>query len=86
MRKGLDFLLINHKSKNKGDGTCAQLRKKAAVDKKLDAKHDTASKRGISTEQCLEIETLDLKRENMADKKNYSVLVGLSVEETALNK
>ena len=82
----LEIFLLDNKDKKKGEGTRAQLRKKDAEEKSLDARHDTAAKRGFPTEQCLDIEALDLQKQAMLDRKHDSVLVGLSVEENALTK
>lgn len=80
----LDMLLLDNRDKKKGVGTRAELRKKDANEKILESKHDTASQRGFSTEQCLEIESLDLQKQAMLERKTDSVLVGLSVEQSAL--
>ena len=78
------MLLLDNRDKKKGVGTRAELRKKDANEKILESKHDTASQRGFSTEQCLEIESLDLQKQAMLERKTDSVLVGLSVEQSAL--
>ena len=75
---------MDNKHKKKGEGTRAELRKRDAKEQQLDASHDTASQRGFSTEQCLEIESLDLQKQAMVERKNDSVLVGLSIEQCAL--
>ena len=80
----LEMLLLDDKDRKRGEGSRAQLRKRDAKEKKVDSKHDTASQRGFSTEQCLEIEALDLQKQAMLERKNDSVLVGLSVEQSAL--
>ena len=80
----LDILLMDNKHKKKGEGTRAELRKRDAKERQLDAKNDTASQRGFSTEQCLEIEALDLQKQTMVERKNDSLLVGLSIEQCAL--
>ena len=56
---------MDNKHKKKGEGTRAELRKRDAKERQLDAKNDTASQRGFSTEQCLEIELLDLQKQAM---------------------
>ena len=82
----LDILLVDNKDWKKGEGTRAQLRKKDASDKALESKHDTTSGRGFSTDQRIDIESLDVQKEAMQDRKREAALVGLSIEESAITK
>ena len=82
----LEILLVDNKDKKKGEGTRAQLRNKDEKEKALESKHDTASQRGFSTDQRIDIEALDVQKESMRNRKHEAALVGLSIEESSLSK
>jgi len=50
----------------------------------LVSKHDTESQRGFLTDQCIDIEALDVQKEAMRDRKHEATLVDLSVEGSVL--
>ena len=82
----LDINLIENKDKKKGEGTRAQQRKAEAKEKEIDAKGDTSSKRGFTTDQRIDIESLGLRKESMIDRKHEVAMVALSMEESAMTK
>ena len=55
-----------------------------ASDKALESKHDTTSSCGFSTDQRIDIESLDVQKEAMQDRKREAALVGLLIEESAI--
>ena len=55
--------MIDSKGDKKGEDIRAEMRKKEAKDKVSDAKNDTASTRGFTTDQRIEIENLGLQKE-----------------------
>ena len=82
----LDINIIDNKDKKKGEGTRAEMRKREAKEKSSEAKGDTDSTRGFTTDQRIEIENLGLQKESMIDHKNEVAMVALSLEESAMTK
>ena len=82
----LDINIIESKDKKKGEGTRSQQRKAEAREKANDAKGDSTSTRGFTTDQRIDIENLGLRKESMIDRKNEVAMVALSLEESAMTK
>ena len=52
----------------------------------MEAKSDTTSERGLSTDQIIALENLNERREERADRQREATLVGLSIEEAAISR
>ena len=84
--KRLNLILTDDKNLKKGVGSRSQQRSAIKAEKLANSKVDTTAERGFSTEQRLEIETNEIRREEMNDRKKESILVGISIEEAAISR
>ena len=80
----LEILLIDDKDKSKKEGTWAQQRINKAKKKQNDSASDTATERGFSTDQRIEIEHLNVSKQFIRDRQRELSIVGFSIEESAL--
>ena len=62
------------------------MRKKDAHEKAIDAKNESISTRGFTTNQRIDIESLSMQKETMIDRENEVAMVALSLEESAMTK
>ena len=82
----LNINLIDNNAKKKGEGTRAELRANEAKEKAIDAENDTTSTRGFTTDQRIDIESLNMQKETMVDRKNEVAMVALSLEKSAMTE
>ena len=59
---------------------------KELEEKRKDDKSDMTSERGFSTDQRIEIENLNVRRQERTDRQRESNMVGLSIEEAAISR
>ena len=77
--KRLTLILTDDKNLKKGVGSRTQQRSAQKNEKSVNAKADTTNMRGFLTEQQFEIDTKNISREEMNDRKKEEMLVGLSI-------
>ena len=83
--KRISLLETSDAAKNVGKSR-AEKRKIEKVEKDLLRLNDTQNSRGYSTDQKIQFELIDLTRQQTKDRTRESMLMGLSVQEQALNK
>ena len=64
----------------------AQKRKSDKIAKQLQRANDSSADRGFSTDQKIQLEMIDLTRQQTTDRSRESILMGLCVQEAALTK
>ena len=84
--KRLTLLLTTTKDKSKGKGSREEDRKKQLNNMRDDASTDVTAARGFSTEQRIDIENLNVKKQSLYDRQRESRIVGFSIEEAALSR
>ena len=83
--KRLSLLEISDASKNVVKSR-AQKRKSDKIAKQLQRANDSSADRGFSTDQKIQLEMIDLTRQQTTDRSRESILMGLCVQEAALTK
>ena len=78
--------LTDNKNRTKGVSSRSQQRKDEREQKCTDAKNDTQNVRGFTTDQRIEIEGLNVRRQEMFDRQRESALVGFFIEEGAISR
>jgi len=84
--KRLTLLLTTTKDKSKEKGSREEERKKQLNNRRDDAFTDVTAARGFSTEQRIDIENLNVKKQSLLDRQRESRIVGFSIEEAALSR
>ena len=64
----------------------AEKRKAVTLEKNIQRMNDNSSDRGFSTDQKIQLEIVDLTRQQTKDRSRESILMGLCVQEAALTK
>ena len=77
-------MLTTDKGKTKSNDSRAKQRAEDIKNRADDASSDTHVLRGFSTEQRLDIESLNIKKQLLFDRKQEQKIVAFSVEESAL--
>ena len=70
----------------KGKGSRVKDRNKELKDKMEDAATDTTHVRGFSTDQRIDIENLNVRKQALCDRQREQSIVGFSIEEAALGR
>ena len=82
--KRLSVFLTDDRDKSTGTSR-KTARINAAKEKKMEHDTDTLNARGLTTDQRIDLATLDVHRQAMLDRKKESTVVALAVEDNALN-
>ena len=78
--------LTDDKSKKKGGGS-RDLTRKDDLKRKISESHnDNTAIRGFTTEQRIDIETLNVHRQGMIDRQNEAIGVGVAIEAGVLDR
>ena len=80
----LPLLLTDETNKSKKECTRSQRRLAEKKEKVDDSVHDLSAARGFSTDQRINIETLNVQKQNQIDRIAEAAIVAISVEESAI--
>ena len=80
----LPLLLTDETNKSKKECTRSQRRLAEKKEKVDDSAHDSSAARGFSTDQRINIETLNVQKQNQIDRIAEAAIVAISVEESAI--
>ena len=70
----------------KGAEGRANVRKEEVKAKYTELKHNVSGVRGLTTDQRIELASLNLQKQAIVDRQKESTLVALSIEESALGR
>ena len=81
----LTLLEITDADKNVGKSRASK-RKANNIEKELKRESDAQNKRGFSTDQELKLEIINLQKRKEEDRSRETILVGLSIQESAIDR
>ena len=82
----ISLFLTDDKGKKKGNGNRESKRDEDLKRKLSESHNDNTAVRGFTTEQRIDIETLNVHKQGMIDRQNEAIAVGLAIESGALDR
>ena len=84
--KRLNISVVDDRGRKKGVGTRKQSRGKDVEEKRLGNNTDTSLSRGLTMDQRIEIQNLNVRHQVMSDRQREAAIVGFSVEEGMISR
>ena len=84
--KRISLILMDDSKITKGLGSRKQKRALDKEEKALEAKVTNSNDRGFSKLERIEIDSLNIRKQEMLDRQKESTLVGFSIEESAVSR